>query len=122
MTPRKKRALAALLNSPTRATAAEAAGVGLSTLREWLRTDEEFKAEFQRVTSELLADATVQSKRNLTRAFSVLADVMEHSENDAVRVQAARASIEYSLRLHEATDAAERMEKIEEMLEKVKDH
>ena len=57
----------------------------------------------------------------LTRALSVLDDVMQNSDSDAVRVLAARASIEYSLRLHEATDAAERMEKIEQMLQEAAD-
>ena len=122
MTLRQKRALAALLNSPTRAKAAEEAGVGVSTLREWLRTDEEFKAKYQRATAELLEDAALRSKRSLAKALNTLDEVMDAGENGQVRVAAARASLEYSLRLHEIADVNRRVAAVEEKVKENNDY
>ena len=88
--------------------------MGVSTLREWLRTDKEFKAEYQRATAELLEDAALRSKQSLEKALTTLDEVMGSGENGQVRVAAARASIEYSLRLHEIADVDRRVAAVEE--------
>ena len=110
---RQQRALAALIRAPTIEAAAETAGVGYSTLRRWMREDTEFKAAYQAEMGALLEDASAQSKKSLSTALSVLTQVMEESENPQARIAAARATIEYTLRLNEAADVERRLAALE---------
>ena len=88
------------------------AGIAESTLRTYWQ-DREFRDEYQRAMSELLEDASAQSKKSLSTALSVLTQVMEESENSQARIAAARATIEYSLRLNETADLERRLTALE---------
>ena len=116
MTGKKEKALAALIRAPTRAAAAHEAGVGVSTLRRWMREDADFRAAYKEALAELLEDASAQAKQNLTRALDVLAEIMESGENSQVRISAARSALEYSLKLTEAVDVVARMDALEKMI------
>ena len=116
MTGKKEKALAALIRAPTRAAAAREAGVGISTLRRWMREDADFRVAYKEALAELLEDASAQAKQNLTRALDVLAEIMESGENSQVRISAARSALEYSLKLHEAADVEERIAALEAQL------
>lgn len=116
MTGRQQKALAALIRAPTLAAAAAVAGVGISTLRRWMREDTAFIAAYKGALDELLQDASAQSKKNLSAALDVLAQIMEGGENSQARIAAAKATIEYSLRLNEAVDVVERLARLEESL------
>ena len=116
MTLMQKKALAALIRAPTRAAAAREAGVGVSTLRRWMREDADFRAAYKEALGELLEDASAQSKRNLSRALDVLAEIMESGENSQARITAARSTLEYSLKLTEAVDVQQRLDALEEKL------
>lgn len=116
MTGRQQKALAALIRAPTLAAAAAEAGVGVSTLRRWMREDTAFIAAYKRALDELLQDASAQSKKNLSAALDVLAQIMEGGENSQARIAAAKATIEYSLRLNEAVDVVERLARLEKSL------
>ena len=118
MTGKQQKALAALIRAPTRAIAAKEAGVGVSTLRRWMREDD-FRAAYKEALAELLEDASAQSKRNLSRALDVLADVMENGENSQVRITAARSTLEYALKLSEVVDVQQRLDALEKMLAEV---
>ena len=61
MTPKKEKALAALLTSPTVKAAAQETGVGSRTMRLYLK-DPEFLAEYKKRCSSLLEDATNKAK------------------------------------------------------------
>ena len=113
MTNRQQKALVALIRAPTIEAAADTAGVGYSTLRRWMREDTEFKAAYQAEMGALLEDASAQSKKSLSTALSVLTQVMEESENPQARIAAARATIEYTLRLNEAADVERRLAALE---------
>ena len=76
MTPRKERALQALLVSRTRAEAAQAAGVSESTLRQYMK-DPEFLERYKQAFGEMVADATRQAQQTLSPALSVLREIME---------------------------------------------
>ena len=121
MTGKKEKVLAALISirAPTRAIAAKEAGVSASTLRRWMREDEDFRAAYKEALTELLEDASAQAKQNLTRALDVLAEIMESGENSQVRISAARSTLEYSLKLTEAVDIVARMDALEKMLSEV---
>ena len=116
MTGKKEKALAALIRAPTRAEAARAAGVGVSTLRRWMKEDAVFRAGYKAALTELLEDASAQSKKNLSRALDVLAEIMERGENSQVRISAARSALEYGLKLTEAVDIVTRLGELEKKL------
>lgn len=116
MTGRKQRAIVALLNSPTRAAAAEASGVGVSTLRRWLQ-DPEFKSAYNTALTELLEDVTRQAQRSLSPAIKALAEIVEDEGQLATaRISAARSILEYGLKLTEVADIMTRLIALEESL------
>lgn len=114
MNPRQKRALAALLKASTIEAAATAAGVGYSTLRRWIKEDNSFRDAYHAALTELLADAAAQARMSLTPALETLREIVEdQSSTGPVRVQAARALLDYSIKLTEITDIFERLEALE---------
>jgi transposase len=120
LTVRQKKALAALLRSPTKAAAAEATGVGVSTIRRWLKEDREFRTAYREALEELLEDASAQAKRNLSRALDVLAEIMvDESESAQARITAARSTLEYTLKLTDIVDIAARMDELENTLREI---
>ena len=113
MTPRKEKALQALLVSRTRAQAAKAAGIGESTLREYMK-DPEFLDRYREAFGNLVQDATRQAGQALTLALSTLTEIMENTgEQATARIQAARYLVEYALRLGEQCDLLARLERLE---------
>lgn len=117
MTPKKEKALRALLTAPTRAEAARVAGISENTMREYFK-DPEFQAAYKAQFSELMEAATRQAQRQTTTALSVLMEVMEDREQGAqARLSAARTALEYSMKLTEQRDVVERVEALEKQLE-----
>lgn len=113
LTPRKEKALSALLVSRTRAEAAQAAGIGESTLRGYMR-DPEFLERYKQAFGEMVADATRQAQQTLSPALSVLKEIMmDRDEQAGARITAARSVLEYSLKLCEQTDILEQLRELE---------
>ena len=114
MTPKKQKALVALLTQPTKEkAAAAAAGITSKTLRSYL-DDPEFQAEYRKAFAELVEDATRKVQQTLDPAVAVLREVMEDSdENGQVRVSAARSVLEYGLKMTEQTDIITRLQELE---------
>ena len=112
-TPRKERALQALLKCRTRAEAAEAAGIGESTLRAYLR-EPEFQARYREAFGALVQDATRQAQQAIAPALSTLREIVEDENAGAkARIMAARSTLEYALRLTEQLDIISRIETLE---------
>lgn len=112
-TPRKERALQALLTCRTRAEAAEAAGIGESTLRAYLR-ESEFQARYREAFGALVQDATRQAQQAIAPALSTLREIVEDENAGAkARIMAARSTLEYALRLTEQLDIISRIETLE---------
>ena len=113
MTPRKEKALQALLVSRTRAQAAKAAGIGESTLREYMK-DPEFLDRYREAFENLVQDATRQAGQAIAPALSCLREIVEdRGEAPQARIQAARYLVEYALRLGEQCDLLARLERLE---------
>lgn len=113
MTPRKERALQALLVSRTRAEAAATAGIGESTLREYMKNPE-FMERYKQAFGDMVRDATRQAQLSLALAISTLTEIMGNADEQATaRIQAARATLEYALKLTEQTDILTRIENLE---------
>ena len=110
MTHKQTQALAAWLTQPTKEKAAQAAGIGLTTLKRYL-DDPEFQAEYQKAVSEMIEDAAAQAKQSLNPALSCLREIVEDGEETATaRIQAARSLLEYGLRLTEIVDILRTLE------------
>lgn len=117
MTPKKQKALLALLTYPTREKAAKAAGITSKTLRGYL-ADPEFQAEYKKAFAGLVEDATRKVQQTLEPAVAVLREIMEDSsENGQVRVSAARSVLEYGLKMTEQTDILTRLQELEAAME-----
>lgn len=113
MTPRKEKALAALLTYPTKEKAAEAAGITSKTLRRYLQ-DPEFQERYKNAFSGLVGDAANTAKQSLFPALECLRRIMQDGAcNAQVRVYAARTLLEYGLRLTEITDILATLEEAE---------
>jgi len=104
--------------SRTRAEAAKAAGVGESTLREYMR-DPEFMEKYREAFGNLVQDAARQAQQTISPALSTLKEIMEdRDEQAAARIQAARSTLEYALKLTERTDILEQLRELEQWREK----
>lgn len=113
LTPRKERALQALLVSRTRAEAAATAGIGESTLREYMKNPE-FMERYKQAFGDMVRDATRQAQQTLSPALSTLREIMEDRDEQAqARITAARSVLEYSLKLCEQTDVLEQLRELE---------
>lgn len=82
MTPRKEKALQALLVSRTRAEAAQAAGIGESTLRSYMQ-DAEFMERYKEAFGDMVRDATRQAQQTLSPALSTLRMLSDNCKNGA---------------------------------------
>lgn len=104
MTPRKIKAIQALLRCPTKQEAAREAGIAESTLRSYL-ADLEFQAELRKAFARMVDDAANDLKRTLSPAIQALQSIVADEEQSAsARISAARSLLEYSLRYSEFSD------------------
>jgi len=104
ITSKQRSALEALLGCPTVKGAARAANIDPKTMRGYLK-DPEFCAEYKARTREMVDDAARQAKQALNPALSTLTEICADAEaGSASRVAAARALLDYSLRLAEIND------------------
>lgn len=116
MTPKKQKALLALLTQPTKEKAAAAAGITSKPLRGYL-AEADFQAEYKRAFSELVEDATRQAQQAISLALSTLREIVEDGEENAqARISAARSLLEYSLKLTESTDILNRLDELEQTI------
>lgn len=113
MTHKQTQALAALLTQPTKERAAQAAGIGLTTLKRYL-SDAQFQAEYQKAVSEMVADAAAQAKQSLSPALACLREIVTSEDAaDGSKIQAARTLLEYGLRLVETVDILKQLDELE---------
>lgn len=113
LSPKKARALQALLTQPTKTAAAEAAGISPRTMRDYLN-DQDFQTEYKKAFGELVADATRQAQQSLSPAITALRDIVEDdNEASSARIAAARSLLEYGLRMTEITDILSELETVE---------
>ena len=117
MNVRQKKALAALLQYPTHKAAAQACGLSERQLRTYLR-DPLFRAEFDRLTAELLDEAVQAAKKSMTPAVCTLAEIAGNAEaSDTARTAAARAILECALKMHVVGELDARLARLEKFAE-----
>lgn len=113
LTPKQTRALRALLTCPTQAAAAQAAGVGLSTLKRYL-ADDEFQREYQKAVSGLIAEAAQSGRLGMVSAMGTLRSIADDKNVSAQnRIMACRSLLEFSLKLDERENVLRRLDELE---------
>lgn len=113
MTARQQRALAALLTAPSKAAAAQAAGISPRTLRDYL-ADPEFQTEYKKAFGNMVEDACRAAQQALAPAISTLREIVEDRDEDAnARISAARAILSHGMKLIETTDILDRLTELE---------
>lgn len=113
MTHKQAKTLAALLTQPTKEKAAQAAGIGLTTLKRYL-ADPQFQKEYQKAISGLIEDAATAAKQSLAPALSCLREIVTRDgASDANKIAASRSLIEYGLKLIETFDILRKLDELE---------
>lgn len=102
LTPRQRKALAAMLTNPTKAAAARACGTSERVLARY-----EQQPEFSAALSEAREAQLTEAVNSLAAAYGIAVDTLrsiaENPEEPAqVRVNAAKALLEYGLRFTES--------------------
>lgn len=116
MTPKKEKALAALLVCPTKDAAAKRAGITGRTMSIYIQ-DPEFQVAYRKAFGELVETATRQAQQCLHPALDTLRSVMQDTEqNGQVRVSAARSLLEYAMKLNYETEILSRLDELEKSL------
>ncbi len=116
MTPSKQRALAALLASRSQIEAAEMAHLDPRTLRRYLQ-DPDFAETYRRELAKLIDSAAAQAKRALCPTLGTLQEITKDAgQPGSVRVSAARAVLEFGIKLIEQSDILTKLDKLENQL------
>lgn len=117
---KQERALAALLNNPTVRDAAAESKVSEATLYRYMR-EETFAARLKEARRGAVEHLSARLQSKSAEAARVLSDIAEDDSKPAsVRVTAARAIIEHTLKAFELGDLNERLKVLEATLEKQK--
>ncbi len=111
--PRHEKAILALLNNPTIARAAEAAGVDESTLHRWLR-DPAFASAYKRARAESFGQAVGLTQRYAGAAVQTLVKIMaDPAAATASKVAAATSLLKFGREGVVLDDLEERVAKLE---------
>lgn len=96
------------------------AGIGESTLRTYF-ADPEFVTRYREAFGDLVQDATRQAQQAIAPALATLREIVEDKDEPAqARIQAARSTLEYALRLSEQLDLVARIQALENTLKEEK--
>ena len=114
LTPSQERAIKALLASRSIAAAARQAEVGESSLRRWLREDDNFQDKLRRLREQSLSHAALQLQEGVSKAVGILYDLMEREKRvEAGRASLIRTALDYGFRSSIYSDVIERVKTLE---------
>ena len=109
-------AIAALLAHPTMKEAAEAVGIGESTLFRWMQ-DEQFREDYRKARGEVVRQAIARLQRASGEAVDTLRTIMKDDIKPAsARVTAARTILDTAVKAVEIEDLEARIEHLEFLL------
>ena len=94
LSPRQQSALPVVALSPSLAQAAQAAGVGRSTLNRWMN-EPAFRSEIVRVRQEAAELARQEMQGMMLRAASVINNALDDAD-PAIRLRAARYALTFA--------------------------
>jgi hypothetical protein len=115
---KKEQAIAALLSHRGLEEAAKAVGIGVTTLRRWMRLPE-FRAEYLQARRDVLSQAHARIQQNSGAAASVLLKLMADPTTPAsVRARASQSILELAHKSLEQDDLEVRLSRLEQMEKK----
>jgi hypothetical protein len=114
MTAKQQRAIGALLSEPSIRQAAVVARLGEKTIRRWLQIPE-FSLAYQQARRQAFAEALLDLRAATHDAVDALRKAIKE-ETGAVRLKAATAILELSIRSAETFDIETRLERLEREL------
>ena len=110
---KKEQAIAALLSSRNVEQAAQAVGIGVTTLRRWMRNPE-FKKEYLQARREGLAQATARLQQSSGPAASTLLKLMvDPAMPPAIRLRAADYVLKHGIKTLQDDDLEARLAQLE---------
>lgn len=111
-------AIMALLTEKTLKNAAEKVGIGEATLWRWMQ-EEEFKEKYREAKQQAVSHVTARLRQSMTIAVDTLIEIAENGKAPAkARVDASRTLLEFGFKAHEMEDLQQRVEQLEEQLNK----
>ena len=114
LTPSQERAVKALLASRSIAAAARQADVGESSLRRWLREDDDFQDKLRRLREQSLSHAALQLQEGVSKAVGILYDLIERDKRiEPGRASLIRTAVDFGFRSSVYSDVIERMKTLE---------
>lgn len=113
LTSKQHKGIAALMSSPTIATAAAAIGIEERSIYRWLN-EPHFAEAYRVARREATAQAVARLQQYSGAAVQVLVDLMEkESTHASVRLAAASKVLDLAIRAVEIEDMAERLAALE---------
>ena len=110
----KDRVVEALLCSRSLREASELSGVSDRTIREWLRSDDDFKRTYQQVKGDNLQAISDRLAENVSTALDVLTGIVEDdTQKSSVRVRASQIVIDSYVKILQFADFEERLTALE---------
>ena len=114
LTPSQERAIQALLASRSIAAAARQAKVGESSLRRWLREDDNFQDKLRRLREQSLSHAALQLQEGVSKAVGILYDLIGRDKRiEPGRASLIRTAVDFGFRSSVYNDVIERMKTLE---------
>lgn len=126
LSPKQARAVEAMMTEPTIRGAAEKAGIGHATIYRWLG-DPAFVEALREVRSQAFERTMTLLAAAAEKAVEVLREILGDDEaavraSAAIRIRAARCSLDGMLRAHALIETEERLRRIEEQMESILNH
>ncbi len=114
LTPGQERAIQALLTARSIAAAARQADVGQSTLRRWLREDDNFQEKLRQFREEALSHAALMLQQGVATAVWIMYELIESDRPiEPGRVTLIRTAIEFAFRAAVYRDIMDRVKTLE---------
>ena len=114
LTPSQERAIRAMLTARSIAAAARQADVGQSTLRRWLREDDNFQKKLRQLREQALSHAALMLQQGAARAVAIMYELIQSGRPiEPGRVLLIRTAIEYAFRSAVYCDIIERVKALE---------
>ena len=114
LTPSQERAIRAMLTARSIAAAARQADVGQSTLRRWLREDDNFQNKLRQFREQALSHAALLLQQGAATAVAIMYELIQSGRPiEPGRVTLIRTAIEYAFRSAVYCDIIERVKALE---------
>ena len=114
LTPGQERAIRAMLTARSIAAAARQADVGQSTLRRWLREDDNFQNKLRQFREQALSHAALLLQQGAATAVAIMYELIQSGRPiEPGRVTLIRTAIEFAFRAAIYCDIIERVKALE---------